>query len=58
MERISDQLREEDASGSRKDTRKINSAWEAANEDISLTRAKTVKNIVRDKVCFKGRGRS
>lgn len=58
MERIFDQLREEDVLGSRKDIRKINLVWEVVNEDISFIRVKIVKNIVRDKVCFKGRGRS
>lgn len=54
MGRISDQVRNEDVSGSKKDMRKINSAWEADNEDISLTRAKTGKSTVGDEVFFKG----
>ena len=43
MGKISDQLRDDGISGSKKDTKKVNSAWEADNEDISLTRAKTWK---------------
>lgn len=54
MGRISHQVRHEDVSGSKKATRKINSAWEADNEDISLTKAKTGKSTVGDEVCVKG----
>lgn len=54
MGRISDQLRNEGAPGNRK----IKSAWEAENEDIRLTRAKTLKGTVGDEVYFKGWGRS
>lgn len=53
MGRISNQLRNEDVSSSKKDIRKINSAWEADNEDISFTRARPVRGIVRDKMYFK-----
>lgn len=50
MGRISDQLRNEGVPGNRK----IKSAWEAENEDIRLTRAKTLKGTVGDEVYFKG----
>lgn len=53
MGRISNQLRNEDVSSSKKDIRKINSAWEADNEDVSFTRARPVRGIVRDKMYFK-----